>query len=99
MVRILRAVWRGEAAKCRSRRLALQAVAERLPAKNPANRDDADGRHAADRKIWKTQALYATVDQDSWRYAMSPLDVADNKATADQERASSLYVPPLQRTE
>src|SRR4051794_32604180 len=30
---------------------------------------------------------------------MSPLDVADNKATADQERASSAYVPPLQRTE
>src|SRR5215218_8681901 len=30
---------------------------------------------------------------------MSPLDVAENKATADQERASSAYVPPLQRTE
>src|SRR5438477_3717113 len=30
---------------------------------------------------------------------MSPLDVADNKVTADTERASSAYVPPLQRTE
>src|SRR5690348_18444880 len=30
---------------------------------------------------------------------MSPLDVADNKVTADQERALSVYVPPLQRTE
>src|SRR3984893_18308739 len=29
---------------------------------------------------------------------MSPLDVADNKVT-DAERASSAYVPPLQRTE
>src|SRR3954454_7487005 len=29
---------------------------------------------------------------------MSPLDVADNKA-ADTQRASSPYVPPLQRTE
>src|SRR5712692_10396378 len=30
---------------------------------------------------------------------MSPLDVADNKFAADTERASSAYVPPLQRTE
>src|SRR5260370_8042444 len=30
---------------------------------------------------------------------MSPRDVADNKVTADTERASSAYVPPLQRTE
>src|SRR5262249_43464378 len=29
---------------------------------------------------------------------MSPLDVADNKV-ADTQRASSAYVPPLQRTE
>jgi len=30
---------------------------------------------------------------------MSPLDVADNKVTAVTESASSVYVPPLQRTE
>ena len=30
---------------------------------------------------------------------MSQLDVADNNTTADAERASSAYVPPLQRTE
>src|SRR5438105_15046037 len=30
---------------------------------------------------------------------MSTLDVADNKVAADTERASSAYVPPLQRTE
>src|SRR5437762_11942565 len=30
---------------------------------------------------------------------MSPLDVADNKTAVDKERASSAYVPPLQRTE
>src|SRR3989440_12981147 len=30
---------------------------------------------------------------------MSPLDVADNNAAADKQRASSAYVPPLQRTE
>src|SRR5271156_2592901 len=30
---------------------------------------------------------------------MSPLDVADNNATAETERASSAYVPSLQRTE
>src|SRR5580765_6562611 len=30
---------------------------------------------------------------------MSPLDVADNKAAADTERAAPAYVPPLQRTE
>src|SRR3954454_22142146 len=30
---------------------------------------------------------------------MSPLDVADNNAAANTERASSAYVPPLQRTE
>jgi hypothetical protein len=30
---------------------------------------------------------------------MSPLDVAENKDGADTERASSAYVPPLQRTE
>src|SRR6516162_3005506 len=31
--------------------------------------------------------------------AMSQLEVADNNVTADTERASSAYVPPLQRTE
>src|SRR3954471_20968361 len=30
---------------------------------------------------------------------MSPLDVAENKPAADKERAPSVYVPPLQRTE
>src|SRR5437588_12389963 len=30
---------------------------------------------------------------------MSRLDVADNNAAADAKRASSAYVPPLQRTE
>src|SRR4030088_1078414 len=30
---------------------------------------------------------------------MSPPDVADNKPAADKEKASSAYVPPLQRTE
>src|SRR6202048_412399 len=30
---------------------------------------------------------------------MSQLEVADNNVTADAERASSAYVPPLQRTE
>ena len=30
---------------------------------------------------------------------MSQLEVADNNAAADTERASSAYVPPLQRTE
>src|SRR6267154_3453971 len=30
---------------------------------------------------------------------MSPLEVADNNDTADTKRASSAYVPPLQRTE
>src|SRR5882762_2665534 len=30
---------------------------------------------------------------------MSPLDVADNNAAANTERASPAYVPPLQRTE
>src|SRR3954468_23873342 len=30
---------------------------------------------------------------------MSQLDVADNNAAAGTERASSAYVPPLQRTE
>src|SRR5271168_4419597 len=30
---------------------------------------------------------------------MSQLDVADNNAAAQTERASSAYVPPLQRTE
>jgi hypothetical protein len=30
---------------------------------------------------------------------MSQLEVADNNVTADTERASSAYVPPLQRTE
>src|ERR1700674_2439315 len=30
---------------------------------------------------------------------MSQLDVADNNVAADTERASSAYVPPLQRTE
>src|SRR5205814_8137981 len=30
---------------------------------------------------------------------MSPLDVAYNKTAVDKERASSAYVPPLQRTE
>src|SRR6202790_3064132 len=30
---------------------------------------------------------------------MSPLDVVDNKVAADTKRASSAYVPPLQRTE
>src|SRR5713226_8551323 len=30
---------------------------------------------------------------------MSQLDVADNNVGADTERASSAYVPPLQRTE
>src|ERR1051326_1134469 len=32
------------------------------------------------------------------RSAMSPLDVAENKVAADNERAPSAYVPPLQRT-
>src|SRR5262245_26444967 len=36
--------------------------------------------------------------QTDRRCAMSPLDVADNKATADAEKTSSPYVPPLQRT-
>src|SRR5438067_11524711 len=50
--------------------------------------------------VWKTQALCATVAaENNWRCAMSPLDVADNNAAADTERASSAYVPPLQRTE
>src|SRR5215213_2405920 len=31
--------------------------------------------------------------------AMSQLDVAETNVTADKERASSVYVPPLQRTE
>src|SRR5258707_15171887 len=30
---------------------------------------------------------------------MSPLDVADNNAAADTERAAPAYVPPLQRTD
>ena len=30
---------------------------------------------------------------------MSQLDVAESNVTADKERASSAYVPPLQRTE
>ncbi len=30
---------------------------------------------------------------------MSQLEVADNNVAADTERASSAYVPPLQRTE
>src|SRR5271167_1663977 len=30
---------------------------------------------------------------------MSPLDVAENNAAAETERALSAYVPPLQRTE
>src|ERR1700730_15690187 len=30
---------------------------------------------------------------------MSQLEVADNTVTADTQRASSAYVPPLQRTE
>src|SRR5207237_5731959 len=30
---------------------------------------------------------------------MSPLDIADNQAAADTERALSAYVPPLERTE
>jgi hypothetical protein len=30
---------------------------------------------------------------------MSPLDVADNNAASNTERASPAYVPPLQRTE
>src|SRR5260221_14505246 len=30
---------------------------------------------------------------------MSPLEVADNNVAADTKRASSAYVPPLQRTE
>src|SRR2546430_822630 len=30
---------------------------------------------------------------------MSPLDIADNNAATETERASSAYVPPLQRTE
>src|SRR3989440_11131723 len=49
--------------------------------------------------VWKTQALCATVRLINRRYAMSSLDVADNKPGADTERASPAYVPPLQRTE
>ena len=30
---------------------------------------------------------------------MSQLDIADNNVAADTERASLVYVPPLQRTE
>src|SRR5271163_3198352 len=30
---------------------------------------------------------------------MSPLDIVDNNAAAETEKASSAYVPPLQRTE
>src|SRR5205814_10504727 len=49
--------------------------------------------------VWKTPALCATVRPNNRRCAMSPLDVPDNKVAADTERASSAYVPPLQRTE
>src|SRR6266446_7670140 len=37
--------------------------------------------------------------RDNRRYAMSQLEVADNNVAADTKRASSAYVPPLQRTE
>src|SRR5437868_3380567 len=49
--------------------------------------------------VWKMRALCATVRLINRRYAMSSLDVADNKPGADKERASPAYVPPLQRTE
>src|SRR4249920_1572587 len=42
--------------------------------------------------IWKAQAPCATVRLTHRRCAMSQLEVVDNKA-------SSAYVPPLQRTE
>src|SRR5438309_2557387 len=49
--------------------------------------------------VWKMRGLCATVRLINRRYAMSSLDVADNKPGADKERASPAYVPPLRRTE
>src|SRR6202451_2059969 len=49
--------------------------------------------------VWKTWALCATVRPNNRRCAMSQVEVADNNVVADTERASSAYVPPLQRTE
>src|SRR3954453_17860752 len=46
----------------------------------------------------KRRLCVPRLGRTSRRSAMSPLDVTDNKV-ADTQRASSIYVPPLQRTE
>src|ERR1700675_321695 len=52
------------------------------------------------RKSWsgKPRLCVPLCGWNNRRCAMSPLDVADNKV-ADTQRASSAYVPPLQRTD
>src|SRR6266550_8445245 len=53
------------------------------------------------RKPWSGKRKHGVpgCGRDSRRCAMSQLDVVDDKTTADEENASSAYVPPLQRTE
>src|SRR3979490_1311638 len=50
--------------------------------------------------VWKTQALCARVSAEIiGGVAMSQREAADNNVPADTQRASSAYVPSLQRTE
>src|SRR5260370_6295592 len=52
-------------------------------------------------KLWsgKRRLCVPRCGRNNRRCAMSQLEVADNHVAADTERASSAYVPPLQRTE
>src|SRR5260370_35803696 len=52
-------------------------------------------------KLWsgKRRLCVPRCGRNNRRCAMSQLEVADNNVAADTERASSAYVPPLQRTE